>query len=150
MPRHPFWCAGLILVSASAALAQQAPADSKAKSQPTVLTLSGCVTPDPNQHNVFTLTDDKDPTIYRLTGTSVKKYAGQRVEVSGVPAKRLTFAGGLYPTPNVAGQAGAIDPSRAAVAAQTEGGSAAAGRTMPDFRVKSVRTVAGTCPERPK
>jgi hypothetical protein len=141
-------CVLVLLAGAAAAFAAQAPADSKPKPQSNVLTLSGCVTPDPMQRNVFTLTDENDPTVYRLTGTSVKKYIGQRVEVSGIPSKGLKIVGGLYPTPNVAAQAGAIDPARAAVEAQTQGGTAAAGRPTTELRVRSVRTVPGVCPEK--
>jgi outer membrane lipoprotein SlyB len=149
MTPTPAWCAAAaLLVGFTAVSAQQPQQEQKSKTPPTILTLSGCVTADPSQRNVFTLTDAGDPTIYRLTGTSVRKYVGQRVEVSGVASKRLSVTGGLYPNANVAGQAGAIDPVKAAIAGQTEGNAAATGRTMSDFRVKSVRTVPGPCPDK--
>lgn len=130
---------------AAPAFAQQ----SETKSPPpsNIITLNGCVRPDQGQRNGYTLSEDNDPTVYRLTGTSVRQYVGQRVEISGVMSKRPVIVGGLYPTPNVAAQAGAIDPSRAAVE-QMIAGSNAAGRPALDFRVKSVRTVPGACPEK--
>jgi hypothetical protein len=124
-------------------LAQQS--ESKKAPPPNILTLNGCVITDPAQRNLYTLTEDNDPTVYRLTGTNVRKYVGQRVEVSGVMSKRPVIVGGLYPTPNVAAQAGAIDPAKAAVEQQVAG-SNAMGRAALDFRVKSVRPVPGACP----
>jgi hypothetical protein len=136
----------LVAAAAAPALAQQS--EPKKAPQSNVITLNGCVITDPAQHNVYTLTEENDPTIYRLTGTNVRKYVGQRVEVSGVMSKRPVIVGGLYPTPNVAAQAGAIDPGRAAVE-QMIAGSNPAGRAALDFRVKSVRPVPGACPDKP-
>ena len=134
-----------LLAAAAPALAQQS--EPKSPPQSNVVTLNGCVINDPAQHNVYTLTEQNDPTVYRLTGTDVKKYVGKRVEVSGVMSKRPVIVGGLYPTPNVAAQAGAIDPGKAAVE-QMIAGSNPAGRAALDFRVKSVRPVPGACPEK--
>ena len=76
----------------------------------------------------------------------MRRYVGHRVQLTGaVESKRLHIAGGLVPSANVAGQAGAMDPAQAAMAASTPG------RTqpqLPTFRVARVRTVAGECPER--
>ena len=135
-----------MLAAATSIGAQQAPSSS-AKGASNLLTLSGCVGTDPRQNNVFTLSDATDPTVYRLTGTNVRKYIGQRVEVSGTAPKRLKIVGGLYPSPNVAGQAGAIDPAKAAVAAQTEPNPANVS-AMTEIRVKSVRAVPGPCPDK--
>jgi hypothetical protein len=84
---------------------------------------------------------------YRLTGTAVRDYVGQTVLiVGGSASKKLTIRGGLVPSPNVAAQAGAMDPARAAVASQ--GGSAGPGSVeLPEFKVKSVRQVSGSCVE---
>ena len=58
----------------------------------------------------------------------------------------LTIKGGLTPSPNVAAQAGAMDPARAAMAAA--GGAAGPGTVdLPEFKVKSVRPVSGGCPD---
>jgi hypothetical protein len=78
-------------------------------------------------------------------GTDVREYVGQHVEVSGVASRRVQIVGGLYPSPNVAAQAGAIDPNQAAIAAVS--GPAAGGRPPVEFRVKSVRAIPGPCPE---
>jgi hypothetical protein len=137
--------AAVLVATVAPALAQQS--EPKNTPQPNVITLNGCVISDPAQRNVYTLTEANDPTVYRLSGTSVRKYVGQRVEVSGVMSKRPVIVGGLYPTPNVAAQAGAIDPARAAVE-QMIAGSNAMARAALDFRVKSVRPVPGACPEK--
>lgn len=137
--------AAALFTAVTPALAQQSAA--KKAPPPNIITLSGCVITDPAQRNVYTLTEEHDPTVYRLTGASVRKYVGQRVEVSGVMSKRPVIVGGLYPSPNVAAQAGAIDPARAAVE-QMIAGSNAMSRAALDFRVKSVRPVPGACPEK--
>ena len=96
----------------------------------------------------YTLEDKKAGAKYRLTGVNVRDYIGQRVQIVGgvVQTKRLTIKGGLTPNANVAAQAGAMDPARAAVAAA--GGAAGPGTVeLPEFRVKSVRPVSGGCPD---
>jgi hypothetical protein len=112
-----------------------------------VLTLSGCVARAERTPGHYTLEDKKTGVTYRLTGTAVRDYVGQTVLiVGGSASKRLTVKGGLVPSPNVAAQAGAMDPARAAVASQ--GGSAGPGSVeLPEFKVKSVRPVSGSCSE---
>jgi hypothetical protein len=106
--------------------------------------LAGCVSPKPASGN-FTFTT-KDGTKYRLTGKDIKKYAGQEVEIVGGEGKKLTVKGGLLPSPNVAAQAGAIDPGQAAVASQPGGTTSGTGRVeVPLFRVDHVRTLGGSC-----
>ena len=112
-----------------------------------ILTLSGCVSADPSGPGAFTLSDTKPATLYRLTGLDVREYAGQRVQVSGVTSRRLRIVGGLYPSPNVAAQAGAIDPAQAAVAAAS-GQAGATSKPPQEFRVKSIRAIPGACPQR--
>ncbi len=57
----------------------------------------------------------------------------------------MTIVGGLQPSANVAAQAGYIDPVTAATA--TSGGVAGPGKLqLPEFKVKSVRPVSGSCP----
>jgi hypothetical protein len=112
-----------------------------------VITLSGCVVRGETTPGQYTLEDKTAGGLYRLTGTDVRDYLGRRVQiVGGVPSKRLTIVGGLTPNPNVAAQAGAMDPVRAAMAAA--GGAAGPGSVdLPEFRVKSVRPVSGGCPD---
>ena len=78
-----------------------------------------------------------------------RKEAGQRgVIVVGTGSHRMTIRGGLVPSPNVAAQAGALDPVTVAVASMpgattnSRTGSAAA----PEFRLGPVQAVSGSCP----
>ena len=113
---------------------------------PKTLTLRGCVAGDATVPDRFNLTEDTDGITYRLSGADVRRYVGQRVQVTGgVESKRLHIAGGLVPSANAAGQAGAMDPAQAAMAASTPGANSA---QLPTFKVARVRTVAGECPER--
>ena len=113
---------------------------------PKALTVSGCVADDTANPNRYLFTES-DGSTYRLSGTDVRRYVGQRVQLTGavVDSKRLHISGGLVPSANVAGQAGAMDPAQAAMAASTTG---ATPPPMQTFRVTRVRTVAGTCPEK--
>jgi hypothetical protein len=116
-----------------------------AKPAPKVITLSGCVERNGSTPGQYTLSEGgKGGAVYKLTGTDVRDYVGRRVEIIGQGPRRFTIAGGLTPTANVAAQAGAMDPARAAVA--SAGGSAGPGTVeLPEFRVKSVRPISGAC-----
>jgi hypothetical protein len=108
------------------------------------MTLAGCVSPKPAS-GAFTFTA-KDGTKYRLTGKNIKKYAGQEVEIVGGEGKKLTVKGGLLPSPNVAAQAGAIDPGQAAIASQpgpTGGGTGTV--ELPVFTIDHVRGLSRSC-----
>lgn len=118
-----------------------------AKETPKTISLSGCVVRGEKTTDPYTL-DDATEGKYRLTGMSLRDYVGKRVQIAGaiVELKRLTIKGGLTPNANVAGQAGAMDPARAAMAAA--GGAAGPGTVdLPEFKVKSVRPVSGGCPD---
>jgi hypothetical protein len=121
------------------------PAEKKDQAPPKTLTLTGCVErgSTPKQ---FTLEDAQNGR-YEVSGSDINKYVGQRVQVAGVPGStRFKVKGGLYPTPNVAAQAGDIDPARAAVAAQPGGPSSGTGDvSLPTLKVKSVRTLDNAC-----
>jgi hypothetical protein len=84
---------------------------------------------------------------YRLSGKSVRKYAGRMARLTGGPhTKKLSIRGGLWPSANIAGQAGDIDPAQAAIARQPGGAAAGTGGIdLPEFRVVSVRGAEGTC-----
>jgi hypothetical protein len=137
----------LTSVLAASVAAQQGPArtDQKEQSGPRTLTLTGCVEKGvtPNQ---YTIADDQNGK-YEVSGSDIKKYLGRRVQVAGSPGStRFRVKGGLWPTPNVAGQAGAIDPVKAAIAAQPGGGALGTGEIdLPTFKVKAVRTLDGGC-----
>jgi len=139
----------IIMATTSAAARAQQPAKANTKQPAKPLTLTGCVNASPNETGLFTLSDTKqggkEGTKYKLVGTDVREYVGQHVEVSGVAPRRLQVVGGLYPSTNVAAQAGAIDPNQAAIAAAS--GPAAGGAPLLEFRVKSVRAIPGPCPE---
>jgi hypothetical protein len=134
-----------IVTTTGVAARQQQPATAGTKQPAKPLTLSGCINASSNESGLFTLSDAKQGTKYRLVGTDVREYVGQHVEVSGVAPRRVQIVGGLYPSPNVAARAGAIDPNEAAIAAAN--GAATGTRPLLEFRVKSVRTTPGACPE---
>ncbi|MBW8861855.1 MAG: hypothetical protein JF601_05710 [Acidobacteria bacterium] len=134
-------------LGAGAALAQtKSDAKSQPKAKPEALTLTGCVARSETSPTQYTLEDKKAGTKYRLTGVDFRDYIGKPVVVIGSGAKKLAIVGGLTPTPNVAAQAGAMDPSRAAVEAQTAAGSPG-NVQFPEFKVKSIRPSDGSCPE---
>lgn len=134
----------LVLLGAASLVAQEKKAPAKPASK--IISLSGCVVREETTPDQYTL-DDRKAGKYRLTGVNVRDYVGQRVQiVGGIQTKRLTIVGGLTPNANVAAQAGAMDPARAAMAAA--GGVAGPGTVeLPEFRVKSVRPVSGGCPD---
>jgi len=109
-----------------------------------LMTISGCVERSTTTPQQYTLTEGKGGAIYKLTGTNMKEYVGHRVQVVGQAPRRFSVALGLTPDANIAAQAGAMDPTRAAVA--SAGGSAGPGTVnLPEFRVKSVQPVSGAC-----
>lgn len=128
---------------APSAPAQSAPAPT---STPRPVELIGCVSAQPGASGGFTF-DESSGSKYRLTGKSVRKYAGRMVRLVGGPqGSKLSVSGGLWPSANAAGQAGAIDAAQASIARQPGGGgSGTGGVDLPEFRVVSVRTVAGSC-----
>ena len=112
----------------------------------TPVTLSGCIGRDEKMPGAFTLSDPDTRMRYRLTGASVRKYAGRRVELVGGPTRRLTIRGGLVPSPNVAAQAGAMDPVMAAMATLPGGPETTTGDVLlPEVHVARVRSGAGSC-----
>ncbi|MES1256111.1 MAG: hypothetical protein ABUS56_10910 [Acidobacteriota bacterium] len=141
------WTAGappvLAAQSEPAAAAKKAPPKD---STPKSMTLVGCVTGDGTPGRPFKLADAQDGTGYRLTGANVRAFAGKRVEVVGGPdSRRVKIVGGLVPSANVAGQAGAMDPARAAVESAPLSTAAKNEPELREFRVRSVRSVTGGC-----
>ena len=134
----------IIALLATPILAAQKKGDKKAPPPPMPISISGCVAAADDQ---FTLSDNKDGSTYRLSGTDVHDFVGQRVQIAGrvVGSKKVQVEFGLKPSPNVAAQAGAIDPSQAATA--TAGGLAPTGNVqLPEFRVRTVRPLGAVCP----
>ena len=137
----------IIAIAATAVLLAQAPAEPQKKAdsnQP--VTLNGCVVRAAANDTSYTFTDNNGLK-YRLAGKSVSKYSGMSVEVVGIVDHRnLKVAGGLWPTPNVAAQAGNIDPGKAAVAALPGGGAGGTGNVdLPTLRVTRVGVASGEC-----
>jgi hypothetical protein len=83
------------------------------------------------------LVDNKGATTYSVSGTDVSPHVGHRVKI----------VGGLLPSPNVAAQAGAIDPVQAAEAGAGEH-LAGPGNVHLDLHVTSVQPLAGDCGRR--
>jgi hypothetical protein len=112
----------------------------------TTVRLKGCVSRDITAPGSFTFAETGSGVKYRL-GALVRKYAGQRVEIVGAPVgRRPAISGGLYPSPNAAAQAGAMDPTQAAIASQSGGPSSGTGSfELPEFRVTRVRPLGGAC-----
>jgi hypothetical protein len=133
-------------------LAQSQPATkTEPKPDPNApLTMNGCVTrdyTDSKNANAYLFEDSVDRSRYRLKGSSLSKYSGMSVQVVGVVAtKKVTFVGGLWPSPNVAGQAGAIDPAKAAVAAMPGGTTNGIGNVdLPTLNVTRLSMGQGEC-----
>jgi hypothetical protein len=129
--------AAVVLACATSVIAQQ-PAK-----KPMTITLSGCVQKSEAAAGGFTLADGENT--YRLTGVDVREYVGRRVQVVGGASRRLKIVGGLTPSPNVAAQAGDMDPTRAAMAS-AEGANKNGTGVIPELRIRSIQPLAGTCP----
>lgn len=140
-------CALLVAVGSLGLSAQQSgsQAEKKPQSTPRTLTLTGCVEKGetPNQ---FTLQDAANGK-FEVSGSGINKFVGKRVQIAGTPgSSRFRVKGGLWPTPNVAGQAGAIDPAKAAIASQPGGGATGTGDiALPTLKVRSIRALDGGC-----
>lgn len=134
-----------LLVSLLPASAADAQKNSGQPAKP--IELTGCVSGQPAPGGVYTLTDAQGGK-YRLTGKKMQKYAGHMVAVVGGSKKGVSVSGGLWPSPNAAGQAGALDPAQESIARQRGGATRPAGQgaeQLPEFNVVRVRTVEGAC-----
>ena len=142
-----FLLASAVTAGSAPARAAQAPATDTTPRKPAgkVFTLTGCVSTDAATSGQVLLSDATGRATYRLSGTDVREYLGRRVQIQGAPSRRVQIVGGLFPSPNAAAQAGALDPAQAAMAAT---GSGARATPLPQFRVRSVQVVAGSCPQR--
>src|SRR5262245_31843064 len=140
--RTSFFAAAVALASAAAVSAQQPETSTTSKSKkPTTITMSGCVQKAEAPDGGYTFFDGT--TLFRLTGVDVRDYVGRRVEVTGGDNRRLKIVGGLWPSANVAAQAGSMDPARAATKAADA--SMVNGTGTPEFRVRSIKPVTGSC-----
>jgi len=120
------------------------------KKPPKITSITGCVAADLREPDQLTMIDTKDGTKYRITGKNLREYLGRSVQVDGgIVVKGLRIVGGLRPSPNVAGQAGAIDPSRAIVEAATSESTTgpASDDDVQEFKVKTIKPTSGTWPQ---
>ena len=139
-----------LAIATTAAALPQSSSPKKADSKNKPITLVGCVAGTPAEDGQMTFADAKSGETYTLAGTDARKYAGQRVEIVGTPqlSNKVRIRTGLTPTPNVAAQAGAMDPAQAAIATATGGTAAATGNPeLPTFQIRSVKPVTGDCPK---
>jgi hypothetical protein len=137
----------LALAAAVSAAAQTPQKDPAPKNS--AVTMDGCVARGKAPQDPITFSQADSSIKYRLTGKSLNKYAGQRVEIVGSSPepKRVAIRGGLYPSPNVAAQAGALDPAKAAIARQPGGSESGTGAVdlLPEFKVTRIRVLEGAC-----
>jgi hypothetical protein len=127
----------------AAAEPQDTPSRASGKNAP--IALSGCVSGKPAANGAFTF-QETEGAKYRLSGKGVRKFAGQKVELVGGSPRGLTIRGGLLPSPNIAAQAGALDPAQVAIASQPGGtATSGTGADLPEFRVARVRALDGAC-----
>ena len=136
---------GVVLACSVSLLAAETQTNPPPKAAAKTITLTGCVVRGEMGANDYAISDATEGA-FRLTGMKLRDYVGKRVLIAGgVQAKRLQIKGGLLPSANIAAQAGAIDPTQAAMA--NAGGAAGPGAVqLPEFRVKGIRPVAGGCP----
>jgi hypothetical protein len=131
----------VVIVAGASVAAQEQP-----KNAPTSIELTGCVSVSPTATGQFSFVDAASGGTYRLNGKGIKKYAGQRVRIVGDPpnSKKLKFRTGLWPSPNVAAQAGALDPAQESIARHSSGTSGMPDAT-PELKVVRVHGVDGAC-----
>ena len=134
----------IIPVVVALLLAQSPPVPQQKANPNEPVTLNGCVERDTSSGSSYTFTDSSGQQ-YRLAGKNVARYSGLTVEVVGIVDRRdLKVVGGLWPSTNVAAQAGSLDPGVAAVAAL--GGGTTTGRVdLPRLRITRVGVARGEC-----
>jgi hypothetical protein len=140
------WFVVLLLSLSVRTIAEQSTQPNTAKKKPAkVVSLTGCVQPDESTPQQFVI-EDATQGRYRLSGKDLREYLGRRVVVDGgVVVKGVAIKGGLTPNPNIAAQAGALDPSRAAVQAATQPSGPVIDPGLPEFRVKKIAASTGSC-----
>jgi hypothetical protein len=138
--------AALMIVSVATLTAQdQSKSSAPDQSKTANIELTGCVSVNPAAGGQYAFVDNASGGTYRLNGKNLKKYAGQRVRLVGDPSpKRLRFKTGLWPSPNIAAQAGALDPAQESIARHS-GATAAPPDATPELRVVRVHGVEGAC-----
>jgi hypothetical protein len=145
---HKYLVLFVLACTATAFAAQIAPpSKDKASADPNAtkaLTLTGCVV-NGEAEDPLTLADPKNGT-YHLSGTDLRRDVGTFVQMTGLRIGGLRIVGGLSPSPNVAAQAGAIDPAPAAVAAMPGASHGIGPDPVLEFQTKQVQALRGRCP----
>jgi len=134
-------CIVLTCAAVVSAQQQQEPKQRTPSKKPETITMTGCVEKGETPLGGYTLTEGT--TTYRLTGVDVRDFVGRRVEIAGAPPRKMKIVGGLTPSANVAAQAGSMDPARAATAATDA--SMVNGTGAPEFRVRAIKPITGSC-----
>jgi hypothetical protein len=146
--QRALFTSGAAIFVASIAFGQNPPPSPSNQDRVSSTTLDGCVAAGADRRKTLTLANAASQETYVLKGLDVRDFVGKHVEIIGLPSsKRFRVVGGLYPSANVAAQAGGIDPVQAAIAGQG-GPTAQASKPAVEFNVKSVRIMPGACPER--
>ena len=139
--------AALMIVSITTLAAQdqsKSAANDQSKS-PTTIELTGCMSVNPAAGGQYAFVDNASGGTYRLNGKNLKKYAGQRVRLVGdTSTKRVRIKTGLWPSPNIAAQAGALDPAQESIARHS-GATQGPPDATPELRVVRVHGVEGAC-----
>jgi hypothetical protein len=139
--------AALMIVSVTtlAAQDQSKSASNDQSKSPTTIELTGCVSVNPAAGGQYAFVDNASGGTYRLNGKNLKKYAGQRVRLVGdTSTKRVRIKTGLWPSPNIAAQAGALDPAQESIARHS-GATQGPADATPELRVVRVNGVEGAC-----
>jgi len=119
-----------------ALLQSSSPAQPPASPVQIPLTLAGCAAADTLTPDQFRLFDPHRGVMYRLSEEKFGMYTGRHVPI----------VGGLLPTPNIAAQAGSIDPTVTTMALTTMNLSRVTPLNRLKRHVEQVRTVPGGCP----
>lgn len=139
-----FVLSGALAVSAQQVPSAPAPAAPAKANEESVNRLVGCVSAKADPAGTYTLTQSESGLRFRLTGKSLREFAGKQVEIVTASGKGLTIRGGLTPSANVAAQAGHLDPAKAAIANQP-GATSGKEEVLPEVRVKEARGLTGAC-----
>lgn len=137
-----------LLLAATAGVAAAAQSTSRADGDRRGdVELTGCVSLTPAATGEFTFVDASTGSAYRLQGKGIRQYAGRRVAVVREAEKKgLRIRFGLWPSANVAGRAGDLDPAQESIARQPGGGASMADpASFPELRVQRMRRVEGGC-----
>jgi hypothetical protein len=126
--------------------AQATPPTALEKKPAALISVTGCISQDAAAPGSYLFSDPSTGASYRVSGLDGAKAAGQRGHiVIGTGSRRVTIRGGLVPSPNVAAQAGALDPAKAANA-RTPSTPGTPSASLPEFRAERIRISSGSCP----